>query len=479
MEGGETLSFELKFATGKDSQQITASWPDPKHAVDNVPLNFGKLASALGADISNVPAELIPTLKKLKFDYEFREKRLLLAAETETVTLAFLTAPTGGDKKSLVAFGLKAGPISTKKALSASAVGSALEPYGIALDGLTILAAANAKATNLKLKLGDQEEPISQGLLLKGLLRFEGTSFSYPFDCNLGGEKELAAKEGGTGVGPGVATGGGKTTQIEEGGNNVRVGRKIGPLTFRKVRFESRDKRVYVLIDASLGGGGFDLDLDGFNLNFPLSVLSDPSKLLSDLGVGLEGMSVSYSNPPLMIAGGFSCITKPAKPYVELFEGHLLIKAKAFQISVLGSYGTILVNEKKEASLFVYGMYDGVIGGPPAFYVTGLALGGGYNTRLALPPIEKVAEFPLVKAVTTGLVKSDDVRKAVLPSYGDYWLALGVRFSSFEMVQAFALLSVSFGNELEIGLLGLAALTVPDGRARSPAVPTTERSSTG
>ena len=60
-------------------------------------------------------------------------------------------------------------------------------------------------------------------------------------------------------------------------------------------------------------------------------------------------------------------------------------------------------------------------------------------------------------------MKNDDVRKAVLPSYGDYWLAMGVRFSSFEMIKAFALLSVSFGSELEIGLLGSAAVTVPKG----------------
>ena len=255
------------------------------------------------------------------------------------------------------------------------------------------------KANRLEAQTRGSGGLISQGLLLKGLLRFEGTPFKYAFDCNLGGEKEreeLATEEGGAGAGAGRPPVGVEAAQIEEGGNNVRVGRKIGPLTFRKVRFESRDKRVYVLIDASLGSGGFDLDLDGFSLNFPLLLLSDPRKLLSDpkiLGVGLEGLSVSYSNPPLMIAGGFSCVTNPAKPYVELFEGHLLVKAEAFQISVLGSYEPFSSMGRRSPRYLSTGFNDGVIGGPPAFYVTGLALGGGYNTRLALPPIEKVAEF--------------------------------------------------------------------------------------
>lgn len=465
------LSFGLKFVTGKDSQRITACWPNPKQP--GPPLDFPKLAAALGANISNVPAELIPTLNALKFDYEFRKNRLELTAKTETAALALLTAPTGVDQKRVVAFGLKPGPISTKAVLSGSALGYALDPYGIALDDLVIVAANAMAPENVTLTLNDRKETFTKGLLLKGLLKFEGTSLTYPFECNLGGEepREAAARRaGGAGAEPGVQPGA-DDKKVTEGGNNVKVGRTIGPVTFRKVRFESREesgqKRVYVLLDASLGSGGFELDLQGFNLNFPLTLpleLVKDAKKITEIGVGLDGLSIAYSNPPLTVCGGFAR-TKPEAPYVDyLYEGHLLIKAEVIQIAVVGLYGTIQVEKEKRPSLFLYGAFVGVVGGPPAFFVTGLALGGGYNTRLALPPIDQVAKFPLVTAVTDP-TKFDmaTLRNAVLPSSGDYWLAIGVKFTSFKMADSFALFSVAFGNRLQFALLGLTKLTLPTG----------------
>ena len=161
-------------------------------------------------------------------------------------------------------------------------------------------------------------------------------------------------------------------------------------------------------------------------------------------------------------------------PYVgDVFRGHLLIKAQTFQITVLGSYGTIEAKDRAGTttpSLFLYGTFAGVLGGPGVFFVTGLALGGGYNTRLALPKIEDVADFPLVQAVTDPekFAKNQNeaiekLSKAIQPSYGDYWLAIGVKFDSFKMADSFALFSVSFGTRLQFALLGLTKLTMPRG----------------
>ncbi|MBI5165428.1 MAG: hypothetical protein HY985_16180, partial [Magnetospirillum sp.] len=46
---------------------------------------------------------------------------------------------------------------------------------------------------------------------------------------------------------------------------------------------------------------------------------------------------------------------------------------------------------------------------------------------------------------------------------GDYWLAAGIRFSSFKLVDGFALATVQFGTRTEITLLGLAVLSQPVG----------------
>jgi Family of unknown function (DUF6603) len=40
-------------------------------------------------------------------------------------------------------------------------------------------------------------------------------------------------------------------------------------------------------------------------------------------------------------------------------------------------------------------------------------------------------------------------------------VAAGIAFTSFELVQSFALLTVSFGTHFELALLGLSAVTVP------------------
>src|SRR5262249_60812863 len=105
----------------------------------------------------------------------------------------------------------------------------------------------------------------------------------------------------------------------------------------------------------------------------------------------------------------------------------------------------------------------------------GLAAGFGFNRQLTLPPVEKVHEFPLVRAaMDESFIRADSKKDAVqaalcalaayvAPSAGDYWLAAGVRFSSFEMIESVALISVSFGHEVEIGMLGLSRLSLPNG----------------
>jgi len=118
------------------------------------------------------------------------------------------------------------------------------------------------------------------------------------------------------------------------------------------------------------------------------------------------------------------------------------------------------------------------IGGPPPFFVTGVAAGLGFNRKLVIPSVSGVANFPLVAwaqgigtpsmdpdkpigeqvgAVLASLAQSG----VVAPSVGDYWLAAGIQFTSFELVTSFALLTVSLGTDVEIALLGLSTLSIP------------------
>ena len=46
---------------------------------------------------------------------------------------------------------------------------------------------------------------------------------------------------------------------------------------------------------------------------------------------------------------------------------------------------------------------------------------------------------------------------------GQYWVAAGIAFTSFEMIQAQAVISVSFGVDLQIGVVGTCSMTFPTG----------------
>ena len=118
--------------------------------------------------------------------------------------------------------------------------------------------------------------------------------------------------------------------------------------------------------------------------------------------------------------------------------------------------------------MFVYGLVKGEIGGPPAFFVTGLAVGFGVNRALRLPAPDEVQAFPLIAAAQgTGATGVQDALAQlssggwVPPKLGENWIAAGVAFTSFEMIDGFALLIVEFGKGLILALLGIASLQLP------------------
>lgn len=478
--GGAQFKFDL--TSGEAGEEIVARWSNTDK--DSGTLNLGSVSDKL-PDLSDLKSLLQPEEATLRLNLNDDKKRVALYCKSKGLQVAFLLTkgPTGW----IAALGLIPGRISTD---SLGPLGTALKPYSIALDKLLLVAASADAPAKEQLMLGDAGQSFHRGLLLQGTLEFGGTSFSYPFECRLGGDDkapELTANSGASTQPTGSTTAtalspSGNGAEREEAKNNVEVGRTVGPITFRNARFESRDaadsgKHIYVLLDASLATGGFGLDLIGFNLSFPLSMLQDlkdpinnAAAIVGKITPGLDGLSISYSKPPLVISGGFA--KTKADPSQKLWDGdvyrgHLLVKAATFQITVLGAYGTLLIKGEKQSALFFYGALTGMLGGPPEFFVTGLALGGGYNTRLALPAIEKVSEFPLIQAVTNpdefAVGGTERLMKTVDPSYGDYWIAAGLQFTTYKLADSFALFSVAFGNRLQFALLGLTKLSMPAG----------------
>jgi len=241
----------------------------------------------------------------------------------------------------------------------------------------------------------------------------------------------------------------------------IDVDKSLGPLSVRRVGLSYEAPRVGVKFDATLQLSVLALSLDGLGVSYPLNDFSDlsPSKILKNLEFSLDGMGLALGTGPIEIGGSLLVVKRSP---LEL-EGTLLIRTAAFSLSAFGSYADL----NGTPSVMAYAVLLKALGGPSFFFVTGLAFGFGANRKLRLPNIEEVHTFPLIKAAMgaqgfTDLQKLPrELRGNVSPALGSFWIAAGIKFTSFVMIESFALLSVSFGAEVEIGLLGLSRLTVP------------------
>jgi hypothetical protein len=276
----------------------------------------------------------------------------------------------------------------------------------------------------------------------------------------------------------GGATG---ATAPPDGTKWFTVQRPFGPVHLARVGVQYRDSVLWFLLDAALSALGLTLSLDGLGAGSPITRF-DPR-------FTLRGLGVDYRNPAVEIGAAFLHITvtdAQGRTYDE-YDGAAVLKAQGLTLSAIGSYAYL----DGHPSLFVYAVLDYPIGGPAFFFVTGLAAGFGYNRDLVVPPIDQVAQFPLVAEAMKDAVPAPPpaegapalspaervgaelarLRDYIPPSAGSYFLAVGLRFTSFKMVDSFVLLTVLLGSRVEVNVLGLSTLVAPVPVAGQEAIP--------
>jgi hypothetical protein len=238
----------------------------------------------------------------------------------------------------------------------------------------------------------------------------------------------------------------------------IKVDKDFGPVHFEKIGFGfNAEKQVSITPAFTVKLSALTVELDGLSVSFPMK---SPSRLSANL----DGLSLSYASPALTISGEF---LHQASDSGDMYAGDALIKAAAFELSALGAY---FKPSTGAPSIFIYLIYEGELGGPPFFFIKGLAGGFGFNYRLKIPDIDGVKSFPFVAQATgTNIFGSspapadalDKLKDFVTPQVGEDWLAAGVRFSTFEILDSFALLTAQVGTTFEIALLGLSTLQMP------------------
>lgn len=237
--------------------------------------------------------------------------------------------------------------------------------------------------------------------------------------------------------------------------------KSFGAVSIQKIGLRYEDSRLWALMNASLTAGPVTISTFGLGVGSPLSDFS-PKFTIS-------GADVTVAAGPVVASGGLVGSIDP----VDLY-GELMLEVEPYSAGALGGFAIV----DGEPSFFLYATISGDFGGPPYFFISGFAAGMGLNRALVVPPVSGVADFPLVQwamgdqtpssipgdnvgdqiAQTLGALSTSGV---IAPSVGEYWLAAGIKFSSFEVVNSFALITVSMGTEFEFDLLGLSTLQLP------------------
>ena len=240
------------------------------------------------------------------------------------------------------------------------------------------------------------------------------------------------------------------------------VQRAYGPLSCKRIGVGWQDaaRMLSFLFDGSVSVDVLTIDLIGLSVGIPVTTPTE----LSAYALGLDGLALAVAAGPLEISGG---LVQTTDGDVVSYQGQALIKTATFAVDAYGAYTTVDGNP----SLFIFALVDYPLGGPPCFFVTGLAAGFGYNSSMRVPTIDEVQDFPLLAAMTdlSQIGGKDATPGEVLASLGEwirpergvYWLAAGVSFRSFEIINSNVLAVVEFGKEFQLLVLGLSTVKLP------------------
>jgi hypothetical protein len=255
------------------------------------------------------------------------------------------------------------------------------------------------------------------------------------------------------------------------------IKKEFGPLHLSRIGFKPGTSggavEITGYLDGGLSLGGLSVELLGLSVS---TTLTGTNKFKPTFG--LNGLGLDFKEGPIEIGGALYKLTD--KDVTE-FDGIVTIRTETLQLNAIGSFAELSTGDK---SLFIYAVLDYPLGGPGFFFVTGLAAGFGYNRQLLIPGVDQLKQFPLIAEAMssqpapppTDMSKMKDfisgkingMRAYIPPRVGEYFLAVGVRFTSFEMLDSFALLTVQFGEHFEVDVLGISTMLVPPNVSETP-----------
>ena len=245
----------------------------------------------------------------------------------------------------------------------------------------------------------------------------------------------------------------------------VVIQRQLGPIYVERIGLNTVEQdgkvtRISLLFSGSVSLFGLSAAVDQLSLNWN----GGDVLAISSWSADLMGLAVSADMAGVSLAGGL--LKSVDANGVVSYVGMLVGRFATYGLSVFGGYAT---DPAGHASFFVFGGVTGPIGGPPAFFVTGIGGGLGINRGLVIPTdLSDFATYPFIQALdpaasapSNPMAELQRLNTYFPHSPGNFWFAAGISFNSFALVDGIAVVAVAFGDGLEINLLGLARMALP------------------
>ena len=251
-----------------------------------------------------------------------------------------------------------------------------------------------------------------------------------------------------------------------EGGGRIPVQARLGPLEVGFLVVDLDDPAwLSIAVDVGFHLSAIKVSAAGLGVRFPLTGAKETEVFLHGLGVSLDISAVK-------IRGMFLAV--PGAGAVDYVGGAVISVAGLFDLTAIGGYSqlppaqTAGAAPDADASLFIFASLNAPLGGPPFFFVTGIAGGFGYNRSLpATGPVAEIEQHPFFQVMNGDLDigggASDALQKLGAhfhPSPGEHWVAGAVAFTSFGFIEGKILVAVAFGHEFSIEVLGVASFSV-------------------
>lgn len=465
--GDSYFTASLDLGEQDKPQILVASW----EALNEDYLEINDITGALGLSFPKIPSELDLGLKSATFLYDFKKATIVFEAESVTYGKANFVAFKNSDEKWQYFSGFAVGhDINLSNLPLINQVFS--EQHRLAIEHIQIVISSDA--------IDEESTARINALIAAGYPKVgsdglaEGVRISV--DLNLGGNVVPLSVSTGDGPEPEVENKdlvhrnrNALALRSEESGSRAqelaadgtlwyKIQQKFGPVIFEQIGIKYRKGRIWFALNTSLSTSGLTLELLNVAVGTPLDNFNPK--------FSIDGIGMDYENPSLTIEGTFLEI--PGAGFTN-FGGGAIFKAKTFSLDAMGSYAQF----DDQVSLFVFAQVNEPFGGPPAFFVTGILGGFGYNSKLRIPDLDELSKLPLInglddpdniggkkatpiQALKT-LIAGDGTEKPwVTSSAGNIWMAAGIKFASFELIHSTALMVGQFGKEFSLALLGIS-----------------------